>query len=88
MLNQLVQTDSQGILTNVLSYHAVPGKITSYQLRALVNLKTASGQNLIVNNYDELRIDGGRLLQTDIEARNGVIHAIDRLLLPTKAATA
>jgi len=86
-LNQLLQAERNGILANVLSYHAVPEKILVSQLRDLSQTKSVYGEYLIVNNNPELRIAGARLLQTDIEARNGVIHAIDRLLLPARAAT-
>jgi len=86
-LNQLLQAENQGILSHVLSHHAVSGKLRSFQLRCLSRAKTAYGEKLMISNADELRIDGARLLQTDIEARNGVIHAIDRLWPPAKAAT-
>lgn len=86
-LNQLLQAESRGILADVLSYHVVPGKIMMAELRYLSRVKTVYGKDLVLNNAHEFRIQGARLLQTDIEARNGVIHAIDRLLLPVRAAT-
>ena len=86
-LNQLLQAERNGVLADVLSYHAVPGKIMIAELEGLSSAKTIYGENLIVKNVPELRIAGARLLQMDIEARNGVIHAIDRLLLPATAAT-
>lgn len=85
--NQLLKAESLGFLADVLSYHVVPEKIMMAELKDLARAKTVYGEELIVNSDHELRIGGARLLQTDIEARNGVIHAIDRLLLPTKAAT-
>jgi uncharacterized surface protein with fasciclin (FAS1) repeats len=87
-LNQLLKAESLGILADVLSYHAVPGKILVSQLKYLSRARTVCGEDLIISNAHELRIEGARLLKTDIEARNGVIHAIDRLLLPVKAAAA
>jgi len=86
-LNQLIQAERNEILADVLGYHAVPEKILVSQLKNLLRAKTVYGDYLIVNNTYELRIAGARLLQTDIEARNGVIHAIDRLLLPASAAS-
>lgn len=82
-LNHLLQAENQGMLAIVLSYHVVLGKVMSSDLRNLPRLKTAYGEDLIIKRGDELRIGGARLLQTDIEARNGVIHATDRLLLPS-----
>ncbi len=86
-INQLLQAENQGILALMLSHHAVSGKIMSSQLRDLSGAKSAYGEELVISNVDELRIGGARLLQADIEARNGIIHAIDRLLLPAKPAT-
>jgi len=86
-ISQLLQADRSGILADVLSYHVVPEKIMASQLRDLLQAKTENGEFLIVDSTHELRIGGARLLQTDIEARNGVIHAIDRMLLPARAST-
>lgn len=88
ILNQLLRAESQEILANVLSYHAVPGKVMSAELKDLSKARTAYGEDLIVSNGDEVRIDGARVIQADIEARNGVIHGIDRLLLPTTVSAA
>lgn len=88
ILNQLLRAESQEILANVLSYHAVPGRIMSAELKDLSKARTAYGEDLIVSNEDEVRIDGARLIQADIEACNGVIHGVDRLLIPTKVSAA
>lgn len=88
VLNQLLQAQNQGILADVLSYHAVARTIMYHQLRDLSRVKTVYGEELVISDVDELRIGGARLVQTDIKAQNGVIHAIDRLLLPSKTATA
>lgn len=87
-ITQLLHAENQGILSDVLGYHAVPEKFLATQLKDLSRLKTTFGDDLIISNTGELRIDGARLLQTDILARNGVIHVIDRLLLPIERAAA
>ncbi len=87
-IDQLLHAENQGILGDVLGYHAVPEKLLATQLKNLSKLKTMFGDDLIITNTGELRIDGARLLQTDLVARNGVIHVIDRLLLPVERAAA
>jgi len=87
-ITQLLHADNQGILSDVLGYHAVPEKVLAIQLKHSNRLKTTFGEDLIITNTGELRIEGARLLQTDIQARNGVIHVIDRLLLPVQRAAA
>lgn len=83
-INRLLHAESNGVLPNTLSHHAVPGKILSKNLGAIARVKTLYGENLTICSRGELRIEGARLLHTDIEAQNGVIHTIDRLLLPAQ----
>lgn len=85
-INQLLQAERTGVLTDVLAYHAVPGKIMAVDLTKLTRAKTVYGEELTIVNSGELRIDGARVIHPDIEARNGVIHVIDRILVPVKAA--
>ena len=87
-IDHLLSAEYQGILADVLGYHAVPEKFLAAQLKDLSQLKTTFGDNLIITNTGELRINGARLLQTDLLARNGVIHIVDRLLLPLERAAA
>lgn len=87
-LNRLLRAECQATLADVLAYHVVPGKFLATQLRDLPSLKTTFGEDLIITNNSELRIAGARLLQQDIQARNGVIHGIDRLLLPVEHVVA
>jgi uncharacterized surface protein with fasciclin (FAS1) repeats len=81
-LGLLLRAESEGTLIQLLSYHVVSGRIRSRELNELRKVKTEHGQELTITNFGELRIDGSKLLQADIEASNGVIHAVDRLLLP------
>jgi uncharacterized surface protein with fasciclin (FAS1) repeats len=46
--------------------------------------ETLQGEDLTISNNGSLRIDGARLVSGDIEASNGVIHVIDRVLLPAR----
>lgn len=85
-IRQLLQAERTGVLTDVLAYHAVPGKIMAVELRELTRARTVYGEELIIVNSEELRIGGARLIHPDIEACNGVIHVIDRILVPLKAA--
>lgn len=85
-LNQLLRPESKGMLADVLNYHAVPGKIMSADLKDLSRAQTVYGEDLAVRNQNGVRVEEAKLIQADIEAWNGVIHGIDRLLLPTRAA--
>lgn len=86
--NGLLRAENQGVLGDVLGYHAVPMKIMFHELKGLEKAKTVYGPDLIIDGAGELRVNGARLLHVDILACNGVIHGIDRLLMPERAASA
>jgi uncharacterized surface protein with fasciclin (FAS1) repeats len=78
----LLRAENEGILSEVLGYHVVPRKIMFSELCTLCKTPTVYGVELTVDNAVELRVDGAKLLHMDIVACNGVIHGIDRLLMP------
>ena len=82
--DRLLRAENQGVLCDVLGYHVLPRKVMSCELRDLVEAPTACGLALRIDNTGEPRVGGAKLLHVDILARNGVIHGIDRLLMPAK----
>ncbi len=71
-------------LRTVLLYHVVLGKVSAQQAFGLTVADTASGQRLEVSRRDgQLRVDESNVVATDITASNGVIHVIDRVLVPS-----
>ena len=71
-------------LANVLSYHVVPGRMTAAEVAARRSAPTVQGEDLPVSNNGAIRVDGARVVTGDIEATNGLIHVIDRVLLPAR----
>lgn len=86
--HHLLRAENQGILADVLGYHVVFGKIMSCELGGLCKTPTVYGMALTIDNAGDLRVDGAKLLHVDIAASNGVIHGIDRLLMPNKSLAA
>lgn len=84
----LIRAENEGILSDVLGYHVVPGKIMFRKLCELCKTPTVYGAELTIDNTVELKVDGAKLLHVDIVAWNGVIHGIDRVLMPIKSAAA
>jgi len=70
-------------LAKVLTYHVVPGRVTSTQVAHLTSAPTVNGEDLRVTANGGVEIDGAHVLNADIEASNGVIHVIDRVLMPS-----
>lgn len=69
-------------LANVLTLHVVAGKDEAADLVALTEVTSVQGQVLVVNTTDGVTIGGAKVIQADVDASNGVIHVIDRVILP------
>jgi uncharacterized surface protein with fasciclin (FAS1) repeats len=72
------------MLSSVIGYHVVPGRLALAQVAYLRRAQTLQGESLRLSLDGYLHIDGARLVEADIEASNGVIHVIDRVLLPAQ----
>jgi uncharacterized surface protein with fasciclin (FAS1) repeats len=68
-------------LTQVLTYHVVPGKVMAKDVKA-GKVKTVQGSELTVDTDGGVKVDGAKVVKTDIVADNGVIHVIDSVVLP------
>ncbi len=61
----------------------VPGKVTAAEAMKLVNARTVDGAELEISHMDgKVMIDDASVTQADIMASNGVIHAINKVLMP------
>ena len=69
-------------LTSVLTYHVAPGRVGSSALGGVAAVKTVQGQTLDVDTSVGVKVGSAYVVQPDIETSNGVIHAIDSVLLP------
>lgn len=69
-------------LAAILTYHVVPGRVTSSDVSKLDSAKTVQGQSVSIRTDDGVTIDGARVVKADIEASNGIIHVIDTVILP------
>jgi uncharacterized surface protein with fasciclin (FAS1) repeats len=70
-------------LSAVLTYHVVPGKLLATDVVARTSAVTVNGKAIAIEVVgNEVRINGVKVVTTDIQASNGVIHVIDAVLLP------
>ena len=68
-------------LTSVLTYHVVPGKVMSKDVKAGM-VKTVQGSSLTVSTKGGVKVDNANVTAVDISADNGVIHVIDSVVMP------
>jgi uncharacterized surface protein with fasciclin (FAS1) repeats len=82
-VDNLLKPENKDQLVAVLTYHVVPGKVTSEQVVELTEAKTVNGQSVAIAVQDgKVMIDKAQVVQADVMASNGVIHVIDTVLLP------
>ena len=68
-------------LTPILTYHVVPGKIMSTDL-SNTSVKTLNGEKIKVDISNGVKINDSHVTAADISGNNGVIHVIDKVLIP------
>lgn len=84
-LDNLLKPENKTKLEGLLTYHVVTGKLTSQDLVKLngKQIATVNGDKINVEVKDnEVYINGSKVIVKDVEAKNGVIHAIDTVLIP------
>jgi len=70
-------------LTAVLTYHVVSGRVSAADVVTLSSAETVNGKNVTITTDDGgVRIDDARVVGTDIQASNGIIHVIDTVIIP------
>jgi uncharacterized surface protein with fasciclin (FAS1) repeats len=74
-------------LKNVLLFHVLPGTLPSSTVRRMSDgdkVKTVSGKEFTLGLKDsQVTVNGALVSKTDITASNGVIHAIDSVIMPS-----
>ena len=68
-------------LKSVLTYHVVSGKVMSADIK-LGKIKSVQGARLTIGTKGGVTVDKAKVVAADVAADNGVIHAIDTVLVP------
>lgn len=69
-------------LKSILTYHVVPGKVTAAEVKNLRTAKTVQGQDVRIDTTRGVRVNDANVVSTDMLCDNGVIHTIDRVIMP------
>jgi transforming growth factor-beta-induced protein len=71
-------------LTQVLLYHVVPGQVTADQVVELQSAETVEGGSITIRVEDgQVFINDAQVIATDVLTSNGVIHVIDKVIVPS-----
>jgi uncharacterized surface protein with fasciclin (FAS1) repeats len=82
-VERLLRPENRAELTRILTYHVIPGRVSAADLQGRqVRPETVAGATLQIDARQGVSVNNARVVQADVAASNGVIHVIDRVLLP------
>ena len=79
----LLKPENKDQLVAVLTYHVVPGKVMSGDLSDDMTAATVQGGDITIDLDNGVMVNDANVVQADIETSNGVIHVIDKVILPS-----
>lgn len=83
VLEDLMKQENKQELTAILNNHIIAGKLTAQNLQDGAMLKTVGGQQLkVTKRGEETMINGAKVVLADKMSSNGVIHVINKVLMP------
>lgn len=81
-VDELLKPENREMLVKILTYHVVPGNVGSSELKS-GDVTTVEGSPVAVEvQSSDVKVNEANVIQPDIPASNGVIHVIDRVILP------
>jgi len=86
VLDALLLPENQDLLTQVLTYHVVPGELMASDLSTGM-VETLGGEDVMVTvEGGSVMVDDADVVAANVPATNGVIHVIDEVLVPMDVA--
>lgn len=82
-VEHLLKPENKGLLQAILLYHVIPAQVGSGAIVKETSVQTAGGQRVDVDVRDgRVYVDNAQVILADVGASNGVIHAINRVIMP------
>ena len=82
-LESLLLPENKDKLVAILTYHVVPGKVKSTDLSDGMKASTVQGSEIkVAISGNGVKINEANVTAADIDAQNGIVHVIDRVILP------
>jgi uncharacterized surface protein with fasciclin (FAS1) repeats len=82
-LESLLKPENKEQLVQILTYHVVSGKVMSTDLKDGMAAKTVQGGEVKIGiSKDGVKVNDAKVTKADVNASNGVVHVIDKVILP------
>jgi len=82
-VDNLLKPENKDQLVAILTYHVVPGKVMSADIAGQQTAATTvQGQEISIDASNGVKINDATVTTADVEASNGVVHAIDTVIMP------
>ncbi len=82
-VEDLLKPENKDKLKAILTYHVVPGKVMAADIKGKKeSVKTVEGSDLAVDATSGVKVNDASVVTADVAASNGVIHAIDTVVMP------
>jgi uncharacterized surface protein with fasciclin (FAS1) repeats len=82
-LEELLKPENKGKLQDILKYHVVSGEYMAKDVTTMKSAETVNGQSFMITmDGGNVMVDNAKVIKTDIQCSNGVIHVIDTVILP------
>jgi uncharacterized surface protein with fasciclin (FAS1) repeats len=81
LLEKLLLPENVGVLTSILTYHVVSGKVMSTDVMA-GDVPSVEGSSITLATDYGVQVNDALIISAEIEASNGVIHVIDQVIVP------
>ena len=81
LLDKLVLPANKETLTKILTYHVLPSEVMAADVKP-GKVATVEGSEITIATDGGVKVDDATVTATDVDASNGVIHVIDKVLVP------
>ncbi len=85
-LEMLLKPENKDKLVSILTFHVVSGKANAAAVVGQKEWKTVEGSHAHITTENGAMIENAKIIKTDIECSNGIIHVIDAVILPKSAS--
>lgn len=83
-VESLLKPENKDKLIDILTYHVVAGNVPAETAVTLTEAEALNGKTIAMKvSYGDLFLNDSKVIKTDINTSNGVIHVIDTVLIPT-----